>query len=185
MKFIPDFLKRKPKAEPAPAAAPEEKSDSLFDLENMKQKLSDLMDSKNRSRTTNTILVITGAGALVAGVAADIAFLGGVGTVTVLSCLYSDLRNTQNIDKISKELSDIEQKMETMKASQQQAPDYAPALSAVKSSIEDFQAKAKRVPPEVAEGLAKLKTQVEALEDKIAPANDDGAPRAPSSHRQL
>jgi hypothetical protein len=175
LKFIPDFLRRKRKVDSAPSAPPVEKSESLFDLENMKQKLSDLMDSKGRSRTANTILVIGGAGIAAAGVAADITFLGGVGTLTVLSFLYSDFRNSQNIDKISKELSDIEQKIGTMKASQQPAPDYAPALSAVKSSIEDFQAKAKRVPPEVAEGLAKLKTQVETLQDKIS--NDDGPPQ--------
>jgi hypothetical protein len=210
LKFIPGFLKKKQTPEPAqpeapddkegfieglknrfrrkksetPAAAPGEESESLFDLQHMKQKLSDLMDSKNRSHTANTVLVITGAGIAVAGMAADVAFLGGVGTVTVISCLYSDFRNSQHIGKISRELSEIDKKIDTMKTAQQPAPDYAPALSAVKSSIEDFQASAKRVPPEIAEGLAKLKTQVETLQDKIAPANDDGpAPRAATPPR--
>jgi hypothetical protein len=201
LKFIPDILKRKPKPElegaaekpsrfaalreklrrkkpEAPAeetAKPAAEGESLLGLETLKTKLSSLVSSKNRSQKVNAVLVVTGAGIAVAGMAADMMFLGGVGTVTVISCLYSDLRNRQHIEKISRELSKIDDKIDEMKKAQQPVPDYAPALTAVKSSIEDFQASAKKVPPEVAAQLAQLKNQVTALQDKIAPANDDAA----------
>ena len=173
MKFIPSFLKRKPK----PENPPEEKKESLLDLETLKGKLSSLVSSKNRGRKVNTVLVITGAGIAVAGIAADMMFLGGVGTLTVVSCLYSDLRNRQHIEKISADLAKIDDKIDEMKKAQQPVPDYAPALTAVKSSIEDFQASAQKVPPEVVEDLAKLRQQVATLQAKIAAANDDEGAR--------
>lgn len=222
MKFVPDFLKRKPKldptqpetletpvpetaektsafsgiseylgslkdriftrspkaSEPAAAdAAPEETKESIGSLEDLKEKLSAMMSKKNSNHKRNTIIIVAGAGLAVAGVAADVMFMGGMATATVVGIIYSDLRNAQHIKKISDELSKIDEKIETMKASNQPAPDYAPALSAVKSSIEDFQASAKKVPPEVAEDLERLKKQVASLQDKIAPANDDSAPK--------
>lgn len=165
--------KKKPDAPEQPA----EEKESLPALETVKARLSSLMSAKSRGHKVNTVLVVTGAGIAVAGMAADMMFLGGVGTVTVISCLYSDLRNRQHIEKISKELTKIDEKIDTMKKAQQPVPDYAPALTAVRSSIEDFQASAQKVPPEVAAQLAQLKNQVTALQEKIAPANDDAAQR--------
>ncbi|MEZ0260732.1 MAG: hypothetical protein ACAH80_06965 [Alphaproteobacteria bacterium] len=222
MKFVPDFLKRKPKLDPtqpetletpvpdktdkksvvtgiseylgglkdklltrAPKnpeaataeAAPEETKESIGSLEDLKDKLRAMMNKKNSNHKRNTIIIVAGAGLAVAGVAADVMFMGGMATATVVGIIYSDLRNAQHIKKISDELSKIDEKIETMKATNQPAPDYAPALSAVKSSIEDFQASAKKVPPEVAEDLERLKKQVASLQEKIASANDDGAPK--------
>lgn len=225
MKFVPDFLKRKPKLDPtqpetletpvpekadkksvisgiseyigglkdkvftrspkeaepaaAPAAeaAPEETKESVGSLEDLKAKLSAMMNKKNSNHKRNTIIIVAGAGLAVAGVAADVMFMGGMATATVVGIIYSDLRNAQHIKKISDELSKIDEKIETMKGSSQPAPDYAPALSAVKSSIEDFQASAKKVPPEVAEDLERLKKQVTDLQAKIGPANDDATPK--------
>lgn len=234
MKFVPDFLKRKPKLDPtqpetletpvpekadkksvvsgiseyigglkdkiftrapkepkaapapvtetAPDATPEETNESIGSLEDLKDKLRAMMSKRNSNHKRNTIIIVAGAGLAVAGVAADVMFMGGMATATVVGIIYSDLRNAQHIKKISDELSKIDDKIETMKGSNQPVPDYAPALSAVKSSIEDFQASAKKVPPEVAEDLERLKKQVAALQDKITPANDDSTPKraAPS-----
>ncbi len=154
-------------------APKEEAGDNLFTLESMKQKLSELVDSKNGSHKRNIVLIVAGGGLAVAGMAADLMFLGGIGTTAVLGMMYSDYRNKQHIEKISAELSKIDTKIDEMKKTRQPVPDYAPALSAVKSSIEDFQASAQKVPPEVAEELSRLKNQVTALQGKIAPANDD------------
>ncbi len=169
MKLFRDYFKRKP-AEPQTTddtGSAEKKS--LIDLQAMKDKLRKIVTSKKRSRTQNALLVVTGAGIAAVGIAADMAFLGGVGTVTVISCLYSDLRNAQHIKKISDELGKIDEKIDDLTKQSQPVPDYAPALSAVKSSIEQFQASAKKLPPDVSEELAKLNRQVEALQVKIAP----------------
>jgi Zn-dependent oligopeptidase len=172
---------RKPKAaEPAaaePQAEPEEMKESVGSLEDLKAKLGAMMSKKNSNHKRNTIIIVAGAGLAVAGMAADVMFLGGMATATVVGIIYSDLRNAQHIKKISDELSKIDEKIETLKGSNEPLPDYAPALKAVKSSIEDFQASAKKVPPEVAEDLERLKKQVAALQDKIEPANDDRAPK--------
>ncbi len=165
MKPLRDYFRRKP-AEPQTDDAAEKKS--LLDLQAMKDRLRDTIRSKKRSRTETALLVVTGAGIAAVGVAADMAFLGGVGTVTVISCLYSDLRNAQHIKKISNELGKIDEKIDALNSQSQPLPDYAPALSAVKSSIEEFQASAKKVPPEVADELAKLQRQVTALQGKIS-----------------
>jgi len=143
---------------------------NLPDAAELREKLANLLDGRKRSRTANTILVLTGAGAAAVGVAADVMFLGGVGTITVISCLYSDLRNVQHIKKISAEIGKIDEKIDELAQKSQPAPDYAPALSAVKSSIEDFQASAQRVPPDVAVELDRLKEQVTKLQAKISPA---------------
>ena len=206
MKFIKDLLKRKSATPPAmktetPApteaaaeqgfigkwkdkifgkggdAPTEEEGDNISTLESMKQKLSEMVDKKNGSHTRNIVLIVAGGGIAVAGMAADLVFLGGMGTTAVLGMIYSDYRNAQHIQKISSELSKIDSKIDEMKKTQQPVPDYAPALSAVKSSIEDFQASAQKVPPEVAEELIRLKGQVAALQGKIAPANDDKTQR--------
>lgn len=171
---LKDRLARK---KPAPAAGAEgasgEKQLNIPDLENVKQKLSGLIAAKKHDQTVKTVLMVAGAGVAAAGIAADVAFMGGIGTITVLSCAYSDLRNAQHIKKISAELTKIDEKIDSLKKERQHLPDYAPALTAVKSSIEDFQASARKLPPEVAEDLAALKSQVSALQEKIAPANDD------------
>ena len=83
MKPLRDYFRRKP-AEPQIEEAAEKKG--LPGLQEMKQRLQDMI-SKKRSRTETAILVVTGAGIAAVGVAADMAFLGGVGTVTVISCL--------------------------------------------------------------------------------------------------
>lgn len=167
-----------PENAPLPAQEePEETRESVGSLEDLKAKLSAMMSKKNSNHKRNTIIIVAGAGLAVAGMAADVMFLGGMATATVVGIIYSDLRNAQHIKKISDELSKIDEKIETLRGNNEPVPDYAPALKAVKSSIEDFQASAKKVPPEVAEDLERLKKQVAALQDKIAPANDDAAPK--------
>lgn len=204
LKFIPDFLKRKPKpevtlpetmpVEPAPvdytpnlmerlkakvfkpkdaSAAPEEESASS--LEALKEKLAGMIDKKSGNHGRNTILLIAGGGLAIAGMAADVMFLGGMGTATVVGILYSDLRNAQHIGRISAELSKIDEKIDQLKTTQQSVPDYTPTLSAMRSAITDFESSAQKLPPDAREGLDKLKTQMDALQDKIAPANDDRA----------
>ncbi len=215
LKFIPDFLKRKPKpdvtlpesmpVETAPVdytpnlmermkakvfkpkeatAAPVVEEESTSSLEALKEKLAGMIDKKSGNHTRNTILIIAGGGLAIAGMAADVMFLGGMGTATVVGILYSDLRNAQHISKISAELSKIDEKIDQLKTTQQAVPDYAPTLSAMRSAITDFESSAKKLPPDAREGLDKLKTQMDALQDKIAPgnsqaqakpANDDGA----------
>ncbi|MDE1152416.1 MAG: hypothetical protein PW788_07760 [Micavibrio sp.] len=165
LKAVKNRLRRSKDVSPT-----EKEGKSLPDLAQMREKLADMMDSSKRSKTANTVLVLTGAGVAAVGVAADVMFLGGVGTITVISCLYSDLRNVQHIKKISAEIGKIDDKIDEMARTSQPGPDYAPALSAVKSSIEDFQASAKKVPPEVSVELARLKEQVTALQAKITPA---------------
>lgn len=151
-------------------------------LEALKQKLAALLDSRNNKHTRNKVLIIAGGGLAVVGMAADVMFLGGMATATVAGMIYSDYRNAQHIDKISTEISKIDQKIDEMKNGQHPpAHDFAPALAAVKSSIEDFQASAQKVPADVAGKLDALKTQVTALQDKITPAsNDDRKPQAPA-----
>lgn len=163
----------------APKEAPKEiAGDEVSTLESVKQKLAGLMDKRNGNHTRNTVLIVLGGGIAVAGMAADVMFLGGMGTATVLGMIYSDFRNTQHIDKISTEISKIDQKLEELKLSKQPVPDYGPALAAVKSSIEDFQASAQKVPAEVAANLDKLKNQVSTLQEKITPAANDDKPAA-------
>lgn len=204
LKLIPDFLKRKPKPDvtlpetmpegPAPIdytpnlmerlkakvftpkdATPAAEEDSASSLEALKEKLTGLIDKKSGNHTRNTILLVAGGGLAVAGMAADVMFLGGMGTATVVGILYSDLRNAQHISKISAELSKIDEKIDQLKSTQQPVPDYAPTLSAMRSAITDFESSAQKLPPDAREGLDKLKTQMDALQDKIAPANDDRA----------
>lgn len=204
MKFIPGFLKRKTKADAAspedtppgpepvdftpnllermkakvftpkdetPAPAGEESASSL---EALKEKLTRLIDKKSGNHTRNTILLVAGGGLAVAGMAADVMFLGGMGTATVVGILYSDLRNAQHISKISAELSKIDEKIDQLKSTQQPVPDYAPTLSAMRSAITDFESSARRLPPDAREGLDRLKIQMDALQEKILPANDVG-----------
>lgn len=204
LKLIPDFLKRKPKPDvtlpetmpegPAPIdytpnlmerlkakvfkpkdAAPAPEEDNASSLEALKEKLTGLIDKKSGNHTRNTILLVAGGGLAIAGMAADVMFLGGMGTATVVGILYSDLRNAQHISKISAELSKIDEKIDQLKSTQQPVPDYAPTLSAMRSAITDFESSAQKLPPDAREGLDKLKTQMDALQDKIAPANDDRA----------
>jgi len=143
--------------------------DTEFSVEALKEKLKSMLDSRNKNHTRNTVLFATGAGIAVVGVAADMMFLGGVGTITVVSCLYSDLRNAQHIKKISNELGKIDEKIDALTAGNQPVPDYAPAIRAVKSSIEDFQASAQKIPADAAAELERLKKQVAALQEKVAP----------------
>lgn len=145
------------------------KSDVSFDLDAMKEKLRGMLEARNENRALNAVVILTGAGVAAAGIAADMMFLGGVGTVTVISCLYSDLRSAQQIRKISAEIGKIDDKIDEMKAVQGAVPDYAPALKAVKTTIDDFQAAAEKLPPEVTEELERLKKQVTALQAKITP----------------
>lgn len=219
MKFVPDFLKKKPRPDPtnpetlqasataaedgaekkgfagrlrerffgapkkqaaAPASVAEapKESEGLSGLEKVRNSLSSLVNRKKTGHKVNTVLIVAGAGVAVAGMAADMMFLGGAGTLAVLSMVYSDFRNAQHIRKITGEIGKIDEKIDELKKAQQPVPDFSPALSAVKSSIEDFQASAKKVPPEVAEDLENLRRKVEALQEKIAPANpanDDAA----------
>ncbi len=205
MKFIPDFLKRKPKpdvtlpetmpAEPAPVdytpnlmerlkakvfkpkeetPPPATEEESTTNLEALKAKLAGMIDKKSGNHTRNTILIIAGGGLAIAGMAADVMFLGGMGTATVVGILYSDLRNAQHIGRISAELSKIDEKIDQLKSTHQSVPDYAPTLSAMRSAITDFESSAQKLPPDAREGLDKLKTQMDALQEKITPANDDG-----------
>jgi type VI protein secretion system component VasK len=201
LKFLPDFLKRKAKPEDAPAGpepvdytpnlmarlkakvfqpkdeppAPAAAEDSAGSLEALKEKLTGLIDKKSGNHTRNTILLVAGGGLAIAGMAADVMFLGGMGTATVVGILYSDLRNAQHISKISAELSKIDEKIDQLKTTQQPVPDYAPTLSAMRSAITDFESSAQKLPPDAREGLDRLKTQMDALQEKISPANDDGA----------
>lgn len=156
--------------------------DDVSSLEMMKQKLSSLVAKRNDKHTRNKVLIVAGGGLAVVGMAADFMFLGGMATATVAGMIYSDYRNAQHIDKISQEISKIDQKIDELKTGQHPpANDYAPALAAVKSSIEDFQASAQKVPAEVAGKLDALKNQVTALQDKIGtPSNDDKKPQAPA-----
>ena len=140
-----------------------------FSVEALQAKLKEMMGARSDNRTRNTVLVLTGAGIAAAGVAADMMFLGGVGTITVISCLYSDLRNAQHIKKISDELGKIDEKIDALTAGNQPVPDYAPAISAVKSSIDHFQASAQKIPADAAAELERLKKQVAALQEKVAP----------------
>ncbi|HYD18420.1 MAG TPA: hypothetical protein VEF76_08070, partial [Patescibacteria group bacterium] len=80
----------------------------------------------------------------------------------------------QHIKKISSELAKIDEKIDAMKTGRQPVDDYAPALSAMRTTIADFEASAKKLPPDAREGLDRLKVQVAALEKKIS--NDDSAP---------
>lgn len=204
LKLIPDFLKRKAKPDVAPpeqepvdytpnlmarlkakvfkpkdeTPAPAIEEDSTSSLEALKEKLTGLIDKKSGNHTRNTILLVAGGGLAIAGMAADVMFLGGMGTATVVGILYSDLRNAQHISKISAELSKIDEKIDQLKTTQQPVPDYAPTLSAMRSAITDFESSAQKLPPDAREGLDKLKIQMDALQDKIAPANDDKAKQA-------
>ena len=197
MKLIPDFLKRKPKPDVAPPGpepvdytpnlmkrlkakvfkpkdeAPAADDDNTSSLEALKEKLTGLIDKKSGNHTRNTILIIAGGGLAIAGMAADVMFLGGMGTATVVGILYSDLRNAQHISKISAELSKIDEKIDQLKTTQQPVPDYAPTLSAMRSAITDFESSAQKLPPDAQDGLDKLKTQMAALQEKIAPANSE------------
>ncbi len=200
LKFLPDFLKRKAKPEDAPPGpepvdytpnlmarlkekvfkpkeetAPPAADDSTSSLEALKERLTGLIDKKSGNHTRNTILLVAGGGLAIAGMAADVMFLGGMGTATVVGILYSDLRNAQHISKISAELSRIDEKIDQLKSTRQPVLDYAPTLSAMRSAITDFESSAQKLPPDAREGLDKLKIQMDALQDKIAPANDDGA----------
>ncbi|MDF3025413.1 MAG: hypothetical protein K0R10_2774 [Alphaproteobacteria bacterium] len=200
LKFLPDFLKRKAKPEEMPPGpepvdytpnlmarlkakvfkpkdetpAPAAEEDSTSSLEALKEKLTGLIDKKSGNHTRNTILIIAGGGLAIAGMAADVMFLGGMGTATVVGILYSDLRNAQHISKISAELSKIDEKIDQLKSTQQPVPDYAPTLSAMRSAITDFESSAQKLPPDARQGLDNLKLQMDALQEKIAPANDDG-----------
>lgn len=175
--YTPNLMERmkakifKPKEAAAETPATEEESASS--LEALKEKLTGLIDKKSGNHTRNTILLVAGGGLAIAGMAADVMFLGGMGTATVVGILYSDLRNAQHISKISAELSKIDEKIDQLKSTQQPVPDYAPTLSAMRSAISDFESSAQKLPPDAREGLDKLKTQMDALQDKIAPANDD------------
>lgn len=174
-----DEAEAKPEPAPGPEAPKEESGDNVSTLEAVKQKLSGMMDKKNANHKRNTVLIVMGGGIAIAGMAADMMFLGGMGTATVLGMIYSDFRNAQHIDKISTEISKIDEKIDELTKARQPVPDYGPALAAVKSSIEDFQASAQKIPPEVAANLDKLKNQVSTLQEKIAPAaNDDKKPPA-------
>lgn len=159
-------------------------SDDISTLESVRNKLSNLVNSKNGKHTRNTVLIIAGGGLAIAGMAADVMFLGGMGTATVVAMVYSDWRNQQHIQRISSEINKIDVKIDELKGANQPLPEYGPALAGLKSSIEDFQASAKKVPPEVAKDLARLKGQVTALQEKISPpANDDRSvkPAAPAA----
>lgn len=197
LKLIPDFLKRKPEPDVAPPGqepvdytpnlmarlkakvfepkdeTPAADDDSASGLEALKEKLTGLIDKKSGNHTRNTILIIAGGGLAIAGMAADVMFLGGMGTATVVGILYSDLRNAQHISKISAELSKIDEKIDQLKTSTQPVPDYTPTLSAMRSAITDFESSARKLPPEAREGLDKLKIQMDALQEKIAPANSE------------
>ncbi len=173
------FKRGEKKAEAVAVAAekPETEKEDLVDFDKIKDKLTDIVESAKKNRTAKTVLIVAGAGVALAGMAADMAFFGGAGTLLVGSCLYGDLRNAQHIKKLSSELEKIDGKIEGLISTQSPMPDYQPALTIVKGRIEEFQKAAQKLPPEIAQELQHLKEQVEGLQKKIgpvAPANDDG-----------
>jgi len=181
--FFKNPFKRKPAAPPRAddhAARPSpflgrvkallpKKPEAPFNLEDMKRKLEQMLEARNENRALNAVVILTGAGVAAAGIAADMMFLGGVGTVTVISCLYSDLRSAQQIRKISEEIGKLDDKIDGLRPAPGAAADYAPALKAVNRTIEDFKAAAEKLPPDVAEELDRLQKQVTALQAKITP----------------
>lgn len=186
---IQDKISRRKDADTIVLDLDAEKDEDGLDLEKLRKKLSDLVESQKKNKVTKAIVIVGGIGVGAAALAADIAFASGTLTLMLLGAAYSDLRNTQQIGKISKELSKIDQKIDELHKKQQPVPDYAPALDAMQTRITDFQkASAKDLPAEAAAELAKLKTQVETLQQKIAPekpaappANDDAS--APAQKR--
>lgn len=153
-----------------------EKDEDNFDPEKLRKKLTDLLESHKKNKVTKAFIIVGGCGVAAAAMAADVMFLSGTVTLMVASAVYSDLRNTQHIGKISEELAKIDEKIDALQKEQKPVPDYAPALDAVQTRIAAFQqAAAKDLPPAAAAELAKLREQVEGLQQKIAPANDDGA----------
>lgn len=170
------FGGKKDNAETAEEKAPE--GENVSGLQKVRDSLTSLVSKKKKGHKANAVLIIAGAGIAVAGMAADMMFLGGAGTLAVLGMIYSDYRNAQHIGKITEEIGKIDDKIDELRKANKPVPDFSPALSAVKSSIEDFQAsaKSKDVPPEVAEELEKLRQKVELLQDRIKPANDEAEP---------
>ena len=155
-----------------------QEGENVSGLQKVRNSLASLVSKKKKGHKANAVLIIAGAGIAVAGMAADMMFLGGAGTLAVLGMIYSDYRNAQHIGKITEEIGKIDDKIDELRKANKPVPDFSPALSAVKSSIEDFQAsaKSKDVPPEVAEELEKLRQKVEHLQDRIKPANDEAEP---------
>lgn len=170
------FGGKKDKTETAQEEAPE--GENVSGLQKVRNSLAGLVSKKKKGHKANAVLIIAGAGIAVAGMAADMMFLGGAGTLAVLGMIYSDYRNAQHIGKITEEIGKIDDKIDELRKANKPVPDFSPALSAVKSSIEDFQAsaKSKDFPPDVAEELEKLRQKVEHLQDRIKPANDEAEP---------
>lgn len=140
MKFVKDFFKKNKTATPAPVELPKEKSvvdkiksklksllphrkekpaeaenspkKKFIDFEKMKESARKIVTADTGNGVANAAIKVTG-GVLAAGaVVADVALLGGVCTITVLSCLYSEIRNKQEMKKLGKELEEIDDKLD-------------------------------------------------------------------------
>lgn len=186
---FPSLFKKKT-LESLPAAQDAQKQKAAQDAQEQKPENKDVLDIFQRiaelqkirlSRPLmNKIGIVLGFGVAAAGIAADMTFLGGVGTVTVATCLVADFRNAQQIKKVSREIEKLDDKLDDLRREMREEPALAPAITLLRKTVSDFEAAAVRENRSVQGDLAALRLQVDALVEKLgADAQNDNAGAAP------
>ena len=138
-----------------------------LDFDVVRDRLLRLRDMRLERDKANKIILALGAVAALGGVAADVMFLGGIGTLTVATCLFADFRNAQQIKKISGELEKLDDKIDLLRKEMRDETAFRPALSLLKKTVVDFEAAAQKDKAPEQENLAVLRRQIEALEQKL------------------
>lgn len=174
---LPGRLLRRKKNLPPPAIDAGGDKD-IFDMQKIRERISGLFEKTKSNKKMKIGLFVGGAAAGIAAVTLDVMVAGGIGTVTIASCLYSDFRNGQHIRKISAELAKIDDKISGLRETEGPSPDLTPMLDAISTRIAGFNGAAEKLPEDVRKELDDLKAQVESMRAKNAPANDDAQPPA-------
>lgn len=165
------FTKRFPFVEKSAISPATVSDDKLIDVDGLKDKLAKVLKKNNKAQLRNVLMIMGGAMAATAGIAADVAFLGGIGTVTVLSGLVFDQRLGKQGRDIQDAILRLDEKIEALR-SQGNKPDVAPAILALDQLIDSFDKAKKTASPHAKTDLENLQQQALTVRARIA--NDDG-----------
>lgn len=172
------FTRNPFKKDGIPARLPEEATPGqkgLFDLDRLKEELTRKLKAGERSALMRALVASMGIGIVAGGLAADVMFLGGIGTATVAAALYADFRNARMIRDVSREIARLEGKLDQLRADPKESMHLAPALEKLHGTVAAFEAAAYRNKTPEAAALGDLREQVERLQKSLSqPAPEGG-----------